>query len=672
MYLRQENALKKNKRNTTIFIGMFSFFWLLIVFLGYEYTHKPFLPEELIAGLLGIWRTLTAIMILSLAGGIGMSTGLRRQNFPPLIQAVLAGALGLGIVSIFMLIIAATVGINFILWIILIAAIILFRKGILLWWNSFQELRNFWQETSKTGRVAMLLIMTILACQYLEALAPPLQFDALTYHLAIPKAYLQAGHLTYLENNIFWGMPQLVEMLYTLAMYIGGTEAAPILGWWIGFLALIGLIGFTKSIFEQEIGWIAAASIMAGSGLTTSFSSGYVEWASILYGLAVLICLSRWLVDEQISTLGMAGILAGMALGTKYTNGIILIGGVVVILFLQKFSSPKKSLINILSFGGMAIVAMLPWLIKNLLATSNPFYPVFIPSGAMDATLLAFYQFRPFTQDWSRVILLPWQATIWGVDGGDGFSTSIGPLLLGLSPFTIIYWHRLDPNQKAAIKTGLSLLVVGFFGWAIGSQFRGLLVQTRLYFFIFPAWALLAAAGYSSITKINSHNIRFGKLADTFILLALFFNVFYTIKTTIVSNPMAVILGLESRESYLTRHLGGYETAMQALQSLPGNPQVLMLWETRSFECQPICDPDEIIGRWYHDWSMLQNSASIISTWKEQGYTHVLLNQNGADFIRMYDVNAPSPEYWEGLQTTVEALIPVGDSMDGYKLYELP
>jgi hypothetical protein len=656
----------------TIFIGLLSLFWLLAVFVGYGYTHKPFLPEELVGGLLVIWRTLTAITILSLAGGIGMSTSLRKQVFSPLIQAVLAGALGLGIISISMLMIVATIGINFTLWIFLIAAIIIFRKGILLWLKSFRDLKSFWQETGNAGRTAILLMMTILACQYLEALAPPFQFDALTYHLSIPKAYLQAGHLIYLPNNIFWGMPQLVEMLYTLAMYMGGTEAAPILGWWIGLLALIGLTGFTKSIFEQETAWVAAASIMAGSGLTTSLSSGYVEWASILYGLSVLICLSRWLVDEQISTLGMAGILAGMAIGIKYTNGIILIGGTVVILTLQKSVSLKKTLTNILCFGGMATIVMLPWLIKNLLATSNPFYPVFIPSGAMDATLLAFYQFKPFVQDWSRMILLPWQATIWGVDGGDGFSTSIGPLLLGLSPFALVYWRKLDPNQKAAVKTGFIILLVGFSVWAIGSQFRGLLIQTRLYFIIFPAWALLAAAGYASIAKINSHNIRFGKLADTFILLALLFNTFSTIKATSASNPMAVILNLENRASYLIRQLGGYETAMQTLESLPGKPQVLMLWETRSFECLPKCDPDEIIGRWYDDWSVYQNSSSIIAAWKRQGYTHVLLNRNGADFVRKYDANAPGPEYWQGLQATLDALTPAWKNIGGYQLYQLP
>jgi hypothetical protein len=664
--------LKFNKYNFSIIIGLFSISWLLTVFVGYGYVHKPFLPEELIGGLQVIWRTLIAIVILSLAGGIGMSINLRQPDFSPLVKSVIACALGMGIISISMLVFATTIGINFSLWIILLVVIFIFRKSILLWLKSFQELKSFWQGTGKTGRVAIFLILVILACQYFEALAPPLQFDALTYHLAIPGAYLQNGHLTYLQDNTFWGMPQLVEMLYTLAMYAGGTEAAPILGWWAGCLALIGLAGFAKEIFETETAWIAIASIMAGSGLTTSISSGYVEWVSVLYGLSTLIFLSRWLEDKKISTLRISGIFAGMALGTKYTNGIIIIGSVIVVLLLQKFVSFKRLLINLLWFGGMAAMAMLPWLIKNTLATLNPFYPLFIPGGAMDATLLSLLQFKPFTQDWSRIILLPWQVTIWGVDGGNGYSASIGPLLLGLSPFAFIHWNSMDQNRKALLKTSLGILLVGFFVWAIGSQFRGLLIQTRLYFVIFPAWALLAVAGYLSISKINSHNIRFRKPVNTFILLALLFNTFYTIKAITVSNPMAVILRLESRESYIARNLGGYETAMQVIQSLKGNPKVLMLWETRSLECQPICDPDEIIGRWYHDWTIYQDGSSIISSWKKLGYTYVLLNRNGADFVRKYDTNAPGVEYWLGLQKTLKALILVETNMGGYELYQLP
>lgn len=661
-----------NQSNAKIFIGLFSFFWLIIVFLGYGYVHKPFSPEEFTGVLAAIWRTITAVILLSLAGGLGTSTRLREWDIAPLTKSMLASALGMGIISIFILIIGTTIGINFSLWVFLITAFIIFRKNIFLWWASFKDLKNFWLDTGKTGRIAILLITAILMFQYLEALAPPLQFDALTYHLSIPKAYIQLGRIAYLPDIIFWGMPQNIEMLNTLVMYLGGSEAAPVLGWWIGMLALIGITDFTKNIFEKEAAWVTAASLMAGSGLTTSISSGYVEWASILYGASVLICLVYWQAREKKAALILAGIFAGMALGTKYTNGVILIAGAVVILFSQKSPAFRKIPADLLWFGGAALATSIPWWIKNFLATSNPFYPLFIPSGAMDAILLAFYQFKPFAQDWTRVIFLPWQATIWGVDGGDGFSTSIGPLLLGLAPFAFISWRKAALDNKVVIKTSCLILLTGFLIWAIGSQFRGLLLQTRLYFIIFPAWALLAAAGYAAISKINSHNIRFGKIAEAVILLALAFNTFYTLRSVSASNPIPVILNTESRESYLTRQLGAYQTAMQMIETLPVNTRILMLWETRNFECLPKCDSDEIIGRWYHDWTLYKSSDAILASWKKQGYTHIMINRNGANFVRLYDVNAPNSEYWDGLEDTLAALIPIQENTGGYELYQLP
>jgi hypothetical protein len=315
---------------------------------------------------------------------------------------------------------------------------------------------------------------------------------------------------------------------------------------------------------------------------------------------------------------------------------------------------------------------MLPWLIKNVMATSNPFYPLFIPSGAMDAILLDFYQFKPMTQDWTRVLLLPWQATIMGVDGGEGFSSSIGPLLLGLSPLAWMRWRDHSPEQRTATKLCGSILVAGFLIWAIGSQFRGLLIQTRLYFVLFPAWAILAAAGYMNIARINSHNIRFGNLAGALILLALAFNAFSTSSAVAASNPILTILNLEDRASYIKRHLGGYTDAMQTVASLPQDAKVILLWETRSLECLPKCDPDEIIGRWYHDWSIHRNQDRVIQSWKNQGYSHVLLNHDGADFVRKYDANAPSAEYWEGLRAVLKNLTPVEMDASGYQLYQIP
>lgn len=47
-------------------------------------------------------------------------------------------------------------------------------------------------------------------------------------------------------------MPQNMEMLNTLVMYLGGVEAAPVLGWWIRLFAFNRDYRFVKSILGKE------------------------------------------------------------------------------------------------------------------------------------------------------------------------------------------------------------------------------------------------------------------------------------------------------------------------------------------------------------------------------------------------------------------------------------
>ena len=641
--------------------------------LGYVYAHKPFSPEELLGALTAFWRTVIALGILSLAGGIGMLTPIRNWNLPPLTTAMLAAGVGMGALGIFILVIASLFGTGIILWVFFLIFSGGVWKQIFDWWKCFGKQDSFLQGAISGGGLLLIPVLIILICQYLLALAPPFHFDALTYHLALPKFYLLNGRMVYTADNVFWGMPQLVEMLYLLAMSLGGSEAAVVLGWWIGLLALLGLADLIKSINGSKTAWVAIACFLAGSGMTGSLSSGYIEWASIFYGTATLISLYQWLSTDEHSALIISGVFTGLAMSVKYTNGVILISGIAAILILYKPASAALFLKKLVWFLLIPALTLLPWLVKNALATQNPFYPLFLPSGGMDASLLDFYQFQPATRDWSLLILLPIKATVWGVDGSEGFSSSIGPLFLGLSPFAWLSWNEQSAGQRSLTKLSSVILAAGFIIWALGSQFRGLLIQTRLYFILFPAWAILASAGYMNLwnLKTSSISIRFGNIANVVILLFLSFNAFSSLSINTFSNPLSAILNHENPDSYIKRHLGGYTVIMQDIKALPANTKIIMLWETRSLLCTPKCDPDEIIGRWYHDWNMYHAPDQIINTWKNQGYTHVLINQISADFVKEYDEHWFSKESWEDLNATLAKLTPVEVSTEDYKLYQL-
>ncbi len=217
--------------------------WLAAVTAGYFVLHKPVTPETAAALAQCMWRTAAAAAIISICGGLGRRI-IPKTAFHPLAERMLQASLGAGLVAIGVLAVGWLGG--FYLWVALLAIVFLgflLRREIFGWWQGWSSLRTLWEQSSRFGRCTAGLISILIAAAYLSALAPPIQFDALVYHLALPEHYLGAHRFFYVPELMFWGMPQTAEMLYTWAAALGGLSTALILGWMAGLVALAGVVG---------------------------------------------------------------------------------------------------------------------------------------------------------------------------------------------------------------------------------------------------------------------------------------------------------------------------------------------------------------------------------------------------------------------------------------------
>jgi hypothetical protein len=657
----------KNKPITPLLYGLLSLGSLLIVLLGYVYAHKPFTDENLVGVLTALWQMLIAFFIIVLAGGIG-NRFLKLNNLPKLERMGLGLALGIPILSIATLAISNTLGTGlFPLALFLTSLGLFFRKSMVSWLRHLGQIKSVFagQYVNAIAVMATLIFLLHLGV----ALAPPTMFDALVYHFTLPQAYIQTGQFQYIPDNMFWGMPENMEMLYLLAMRFAGPESAALVTLLIGLITVTGMAGHLAERFGKIAAWTAVAALLAGETLTIALSSGYVEWSIILFGWAALVALERWFELQERKLLVLAGILCGAALGTKYTAGIVLLGCLAGLIFIPSSQTWKQRLFNVFVVGGFAFLVSLPWWIKNFVFTGNPFYPFFFPAGAMNELRLYHYQQVPIFGNWRSVVLLPWQATIWGVEARDGFSASIGAILIGLSPLAWIGWKSRTEAQKSSIKVALFVTLVGFAIWAVGSRFSGLLIQSRLFFGIFPAWALLAGVGMDSIWNLRAMNIRFGRVAGALVLLMFSFNLFATWTGFIARNPLAYVIRQEEEQTYLSRNLGAYASAVEAIRDLPAESRVLMLWEARGLGCWPKCDADEVIDRWYEEVRTQQTPERILTAWQEQGYTHVMLFRSGADYIREREPRYTTGD-WQKLETLLAHLHPP-TVVGSYELYSL-
>jgi hypothetical protein len=654
----------------SLLYGLVGLASLLGVGVAYAAGHKPFSAENLVGLTSAIWQVIVSAFLIAVAGGVGERLLPRAGGTGPA-RAGLALALGLIPVSAGILLLGSLTGTGLaVLAVPAVALIVLLRAEIWRWVTHLVHAGEFAQ--GKYEPSLALLTALIFLIHLVLALTPPVDFDSLVYHFALPQGFLDAGRIVYLPDSMFWGMPQLTETIFIPAMRFGGVQAAAAMGVFLAAVAVCAIVDYARARFGGVAAWTAVAALLAGESLSRALSSGYVEWTALLYGWAALAALDDWLGSEDRRQLILTGIFCGGALGTKYTAGVLLLGCMVVLLGQSRSMGWRRTVSAVLLVGACALAASLHWWVRNLLGTGNPFYPFFFPAGAMDSIRLEFYQHVAVWGDWRSVVLIPWQATIWGIEGRQGFAASIGPLLAALSPLAWMNWRARPEDQRRTLGIAAAITITGLLVWAAGSRLSGLLIQSRLFFVVFPAWAMLAGCGMQALWDLKAGGIRFGRLAGALVIFFLGLNLSSTALDFVQRDPLAYILRFQDQSEYLQNRMGPYAAAMQAIESLPPGSRVLMLWEARGFYCQPRCNSDEVIDRWFHDSRTYGDENAIMRAWQMEGYTHMLLFNLGADFVRDDDPAGARMD-WALLDRTL-ARLAVEQSIDGgvYTLYRIP
>ena len=256
--------------------------------------------------------------------------------------------------------------------------------------------------------VGFLVVLTIP-----YALSPAVESDELRYHLAAPATWLRDGRIHYIPYQAFSCFPFLGEMLFMLAMAIGGAEAAKLVH--LGQLPVVmGLVGLLALRWGRASGPDRAASgipIAAACGgvafiplVPILAAWGFVDLFMTAYFLAFVYLAGRALSRRRRAAGSLVGVMAAGAVGVKYSM-LPLVGGLglvwIALLFgarlwdrRPRLSSPDSqstgegagstrnisgvtNAARILAATILVAVALgSPWYLKNIAWTGNPFYPL--------------------------------------------------------------------------------------------------------------------------------------------------------------------------------------------------------------------------------------------------------------------------------------------------------
>ncbi|HSW47361.1 MAG TPA: glycosyltransferase family 39 protein, partial [Phycisphaerae bacterium] len=204
-------------------------------------------------------------------------------------------------------------------------------------------------------------------------------YDVLDYHLAVPKAWHEAGRITFLPENVYSNFPLNGEMISLLLMTLHGDAIESAFMCQIAnvaqgclFVAAAWLAGRS---FSRRAGIVAG--VLAATTPWLAYLSGiaYVEPGMLAMGMCSLAVLLRIKPDERGNTIRViaAGLLAGLACGYKYT-AVVLIAAPLAVMILAERDSIMARIRHALLFAMAAVVTFSPWMIRNNVNTHNPVF----------------------------------------------------------------------------------------------------------------------------------------------------------------------------------------------------------------------------------------------------------------------------------------------------------
>src|ERR1039458_4561917 len=179
----------------------------------------------------------------------------------------------------------------------------------------------------RNGRIAACVIFVAYGVWYLvNAMAPEISPDGITYHLGLPFEYTRLGRF---PDRISFNdaLPHGMEMLFTMAFAFGRHSAAKLVEF--GFLAatptLLLRVGRRLGLPDRaSLGAAVFYFCAPVTGITGTTS--YNEAALVFFTLAAFYLLLVWRGKGPPGDLGPAGPGAGFCYAIKMPDAIVLAG----------------------------------------------------------------------------------------------------------------------------------------------------------------------------------------------------------------------------------------------------------------------------------------------------------------------------------------------------------
>ena len=464
------------------------------------------------------------------------------------------------------------------------------------------------------------------------ALTPPTGYDDLWYHLEGPRLFLQAGRIypepfNWPANYAFAG-----DLLYVFPLALGNDTVPRLLHGTFGLFVLAS--GYALGVvYSQATAWVIPVALLTMGQFVFLATQAATDFTVSCFELLALELVARHITSSRGLNLKLLSLYLGLGLATKGTAaagavavGVALAVGLGLRLMRGGIAAPPVTPVGILGAVLLGFAIVFPWYAKNWSWFGHPLFPYAGDAPDQDAGL--------------RMQLL----TEYLVDGYGLPKTVTGLLQLPVALFTspIRFGLILPPAALIVLAPFAIFLtrrppleIMGFFGVRTVAWF----FSTQQIRFLIPALVVLCVLLVGAIGRANPPQLRRiagGTAIWSAVVLAAYIAFVYG-RFIFSSSHWSVIIGYESKESYLTRMLPGFR-ALNFIRSLPADSRVLLVGDARHYYCPTTCWPEAD----QFTWTRLAMLAAfeperLVETLKSMGITHVLVSRPDVEFLSEHD-----------------------------------
>jgi hypothetical protein len=531
------------------------------------------------------------------------------------------------------------------------------------------------------------LILFLLVIEIILNLTPPISRDALIHHLAIPKLWIVNGGFYETKWADFSYYPMNVNLLYLIPIYFKMDYLAKFIHMGFGIGTALLIYFYLKNRINKLAGILGILIFLSTPMIFRLSTEAYIDLGLVFFTTASILAFIRYRDGEfkEFKWLFLSSVAMGLALGSKY-NALIawfFLSASIVFVYSKGTGEQWKAIRCGLIFFLISLLIFSPWLIKNIILTGNPLYPLFkgffnissLPgqegfySTVAGVSQRGIFQMREmmYGESFLETLLIPIRYFFQGQDNNPRvFDGVLNPLLIILPLFAFI--------SKSFYRDKLFFMVFSVF-FILAATF---LDQIRIRYILpaVPILSILTVMGLINIFKWTMSISNKWKYILTVILfsgfvLFLIQNVFYIKNYYQKISPMNYILGKESGGDFISRHVGSYPAMKFINQFTPEDSKIrLVFLARRGYYLDRIYEDDPSVGMNFIRGLVAAstNEQSFLKHIYSLGFTHLLVR---SDLFNKFLLDNYSADTRKILIQRMEKTMNVIHNEKGYAVYEI-